>query len=140
MILGIHIEGPDNQFQLHLKMGNQDRNNRMIPNTNKIMSIGRYSITIVGNTINITNYIVIKVLYQKEKEGKLNKVKRMFTVINDISYSVGKTKKISEQNTVVKTYIVAQSTKQEPKEINKIQCNSAKRNQGNTLKEVTIYL
>ena len=140
MILGIHIQGPDNQFQLHLKMGNQERNNRMIPNTNKIMNIGKYNIVIVGNTINVTNYIVTKVLYQKGKEGKLNKVKRMFTVINDISYSVGKTKKISEQNTLVNTDIVAQSTKQEPEKINKTQCNSAKRNQGRTLQEVTIYL
>ena len=140
MILGIHIQGPNNQFQLYLTLGNQERNKRMIPSTNKTMNIGKYNIVIVGSTVNVTNHIVTKILYRKGKEGKLSKVKRMFTVINDISYSVGKTKKISEQNTLVNTDIVAQSTKQEPEKINKTQCNSAKRNQGRTLQEVTIYL
>ena len=103
MILGINIQEPNNQFQLYLILGNQEKNNIMIPNTNKNMNIGKYNIVIVGDTINVTSYIVTKVLYQKGKEGKLNKVKRILTMINDISYSIGKTKKIIEQNILINT-------------------------------------
>ena len=142
MILGINIQEPNNQFQLYLILGNQEKNNIMIPNTSKNMNIGKYNIVIVGDTINVTSYIVTKVLYQKGKEGKLSKVKRILTMINDISYSVGKTKKIIEQNTLINTDIIATSTTKQKKseKKDKTQCNSKKTNQGRTLPEVLIYL
>ena len=142
MILGINIQEPNNQFQLYLILGNQEKNNIMIPNTNKNMNIGKYNIVIVGDTINLTSYIVAKVLNQKGKEGKLNKVKRILTMINDISYSIGKTKKIIEQNTLINTDIIATSTtkQKKPEKKDKTQCNSKKTNQGKTLPEVVIYL